>query len=94
MATSFDLTEIKFENIGKWALVSGRLEYQIELKDRSIINFPNALYAFVVNAEDSEGGHVVYIGKTTKSLKNSVVNNQQTTGLKRRKAPISNSSNI
>jgi len=70
MATSFDLTEIKFENIGKWALVSGRLEYQIELKDRSIINFPNALYAFVVNAEDSEGGHVVYIGKTTKSLKN------------------------
>ena len=70
MATSFDLTEIKFENIGKWTLESGRLTYEIEHQDNSYMNFLNVLYAFVLNADNENGGEIMYIGKTTRSLRN------------------------
>jgi hypothetical protein len=65
-------------------LDSDRLDYTIEHSDKSIINFPNALYAFVLNADNENGGEIMYIGKTTRSLKNRFLgytnpgNNQQT----------------
>jgi hypothetical protein len=68
MATSQDLLEIQFNKVGNWSLNDyNELSYSIDNSSSLIINFPNILYAFVL--EMGEGDKLMYLGKTTKSLK-------------------------
>ena len=68
MATSQDLLEIQFNKVGNWSLNdNSELSYSIDNSLSLIINFPNILYAFVLEME--LGDKLMYLGKTTKSLK-------------------------
>ncbi len=68
MATSQDLLEIQFNKVGYWCLNGNNdLIYSIDNSLSLIINFPNILYAFVLEME--VGDKLMYLGKTTKSLK-------------------------
>ncbi|MFD3393413.1 GIY-YIG nuclease family protein [Aquirufa sp. OSTEICH-129V] len=68
MATSQDLLEIQFIKVGNWSLNdNNELGYSIDNSSSLIINFPNILYAFVHEME--VGDKLMYLGKTTKSLK-------------------------
>lgn len=68
MATSQDLFEIQFKKVGNWSLNdNNELSYAIEYSSSLIINFPNILNAFVHEME--VGYKLMYLGKTTKSLK-------------------------
>lgn len=71
MATSNELTEIGFIKIGNWLFDENQgIKYELITghEDRMII--PNSLYAMVKNADNEDGGEIMYIGKTTKTLKN------------------------
>ncbi len=68
MATSQDLLEIQFNKVGHWSLNDNiELIYSIDNSSSLVINFPNILYAFVLELE--VGDRLMYLGKTTKSLK-------------------------
>ncbi len=69
MANSNDLLEIQFERIGNWQIENGQLNYKIESGFLDSILYPNALYAFVRIPSNKEEDEVMYIGKTTRSLK-------------------------
>jgi hypothetical protein len=81
-----DLSNIGFEQIGEWNITNaGGIDYSINKHKEGFLRINNALYAFALDNE------VMYIGKTTKSIKKRFVGyvkpgNSQATNAKCHKA--------